>query len=54
MRKMTEQIVAKSKKGAKNLTKPASVFYITATFFHKTSEAIYHNMKNAKMKLFSL
>jgi hypothetical protein len=35
------------------LTKPASVFYITARNIYKTSKAIYHNVGNEKLKLTS-
>jgi hypothetical protein len=50
----TKRVVAKPGKGVKNLTKPASVFYITDENIYKTSEAIYHNVGNGNLKLFSL
>jgi hypothetical protein len=51
---LTKRVVSKSKNGAKILTKRASVFNITERFIYKTSEAIYHNVRNGILKLAAL
>jgi hypothetical protein len=53
-RDLTKRAVSKINTGTKNLTKRASVFYITERYFYKSSEAVYHNVGNEKMKLFQL
>jgi hypothetical protein len=52
--KITKRVIAGIRQGVKNLTKTVSMFYITARKIYKSIKAGYHNVKNEKMKLFSL
>ena len=50
---LTKRVVSKSENVDEKFTKPASVFTIMLRKIYKTSEAIYHNTRNGKLKLFS-
>jgi hypothetical protein len=50
---ITKRVVSKSIKMGEKFTKRPSVFSIMLNNFYKTSEAVYHNVKHRKLKLFS-
>jgi hypothetical protein len=49
----TKRVVAKSTNRPQKLTKPPSVFYIIQEKHMPEIEAIYHNVGNQKLNLFS-
>jgi hypothetical protein len=51
--KLQNESYLETKNEQGNLTKRVNLFSIIQRFFHKTSEPVYHNLGNKKMKLFS-
>jgi hypothetical protein len=52
--KIPERVVSISPEATDKLTKPPSVFSIIQANIYQTSQAVFHNVGNGKLKLFSL